>query len=465
MTSQRLGRVSVAALGFVLGTAAVGWFGILKEWRASEPASAARPEGGADVAAVAVAPAIPEKAAPEPATQAPSVVDAPQPAPALPSFDIVRVEPSGESVIAGRGVGGATVELMSDGRLFARAVADPSGLFAFVPPPLPPGSHQIHLQTIAPDGTRAQSRESVTVVVSAGRDERPLVALTAPDKPTVVLSTPGIEERATASADGPTAATASAAGAPTIAAQSGDKARPAPRASVKVASVDAGEGGRLYVSAQAAPGASVRLYLNEALVAPGSAGTDGRVSFAIGRGVQPGDYRVRLDDVDPVSGDVKSRAEVAFKVPPEVSVPLPPQVQPPATGMAARLPAGEGAAVPKASPVVDPARPAGSGAAEASRPATGAGTQVASAGDVVAAEGQAAGRKGQDPGAVVIPEISTAIVSRGDTLWQISRRIYGGGHRYTVIFGANQSQIRDPDRIYPGQVFVLPTGAPGATGG
>ena len=69
------------------------------------------------------------------------------------------------------------------------------------------------------------------------------------------------------------------------------------------------------MSGEAAPGATVRLYLNDTLIAPGGAGADGRVAFAIGRGVRPGGYRVRLDDVDPVTGEVKSRAEVEFRVP------------------------------------------------------------------------------------------------------------------------------------------------------
>ncbi|MCJ2044955.1 LysM peptidoglycan-binding domain-containing protein, partial [Methylobacterium sp. J-078] len=51
----------------------------------------------------------------------------------------------------------------------------------------------------------------------------------------------------------------------------------------------------------------------------------------------------------------------------------------------------------------------------------------------------------------------TARIVRGDSLWQISRRIYGKGTRYTVIFDANQPQIRNPDLIYPGQIFVLPS--------
>ncbi|WP_238179413.1 LysM peptidoglycan-binding domain-containing protein, partial [Methylobacterium oxalidis] len=58
---------------------------------------------------------------------------------------------------------------------------------------------------------------------------------------------------------------------------------------------------------------------------------------------------------------------------------------------------------------------------------------------------------------VFVAEINTAKITRGDSLWQISRRTYGKGDRYTVIYDANQQQIRDPDLIYPGQIFVLPT--------
>src|SRR5918998_860751 len=83
----------------------------------------------------------------------------------------------------------ATIELLGADQVHARAAADASGLFAIVPPPLPPGSHQVVLQSIAPDGTRQRSRESVTVVLDTGKT-RPLVALTAPDKPTVLLSNP-----------------------------------------------------------------------------------------------------------------------------------------------------------------------------------------------------------------------------------------------------------------------------------
>jgi len=48
------------------------------------------------------------------------------------------------------------------------------------------------------------------------------------------------------------------------------------------------------------------------------------------------------------------------------------------------------------------------------------------------------------------------IVQPGNSLWRIARRTYGHGLQYSVIYQANREQIRDPDLIYPGQVFELP---------
>ena len=48
------------------------------------------------------------------------------------------------------------------------------------------------------------------------------------------------------------------------------------------------------------------------------------------------------------------------------------------------------------------------------------------------------------------------VVQPGHNLWRIARGAYGRGTRYTVIYQANREQIRDPARIYPGQVFQLP---------
>ena len=48
------------------------------------------------------------------------------------------------------------------------------------------------------------------------------------------------------------------------------------------------------------------------------------------------------------------------------------------------------------------------------------------------------------------------VVQPGNSLWRIARRLYGAGIRYTMIFVANQEQIKDPSLIYPGQIFVVP---------
>ena len=61
--------------------------------------------------------------------------------------------------------------------------------------------------------------------------------------------------------------------------------------------------------------------------------------------------------------------------------------------------------------------------------------------------------------AAVVPKVGTTVVSRGDSLWRISRVTYGSGMRYAVVYKANRDRIRNPDRIYPGQVFVLPMNA------
>lgn len=424
-TIALLGAAAAAVVAVLLGVLYWSWSGKPEISQNAAPAQTAQPSVPPAQATpgqqqVGAKPPAPSEGPPAQAKEAPVV----------PSFDVVRVEPDGESVIAGRAAPGATIELLRGDQVHARAAADASGLFAIVPPPLPPGSHQVVLQSIAPDGTRQRSAQAVTVVITDGKT-RPLVTLTSPDAPTVILSNPEPPAAKVAEAPNPEtkptepaappASQQQAGVAPTVSppAPAAPAAPPAARPEIKIVTVEAEEG-KLYVSGQSSPGATVRLYLNESFIAPGGAGGDGKVSFSIGSGVKPGDYRIRLDDVDPVSGQVRSRAEVGFNVPVQVASAQP---QAPAA----------------------PAQPRLSGAPTPSQPQTS--RDVASA----LPQGQVA-----DAGTVVIPNINTAIVSRGDNLWRISQRIYGKGLRYTVIYGANQEQIRNPNLIYPGQVFVLP---------
>ena len=52
--------------------------------------------------------------------------------------------------------------------------------------------------------------------------------------------------------------------------------------------------------------------------------------------------------------------------------------------------------------------------------------------------------------------INVVTVQPGYTLWAIARKRYGRGILYVRVFEANRDKIRDPDLIYPGQVFDLP---------
>ena len=48
------------------------------------------------------------------------------------------------------------------------------------------------------------------------------------------------------------------------------------------------------------------------------------------------------------------------------------------------------------------------------------------------------------------------IVQPGNSLWHIARRVLGGGTHFVLLYQNNKDRIRDPDLIYPGQVFALP---------
>ncbi|WP_245474774.1 LysM peptidoglycan-binding domain-containing protein [Bradyrhizobium sp. Leo121] len=297
----------------------------------------------------------------------------------MPEFDVVRIEPTGEAVIAGRATPGATVELLRNGELHDRIVADQSGQFAMIPRPLPPGNYDLTLRVKQPDGKETASKQSVAVALEPAGKEQPIVALIAPDKPVKVLSQDP---------------------APT----------PAAERVIVVEAIETEPGGKLRVSGRAHPGAAVRLYLNDSFVTAVTSDDNGRLSVAINAGVAAGNYRIRLDEVEAASGAVRARAEVPFNVP--------------STLTTASLPAQ-------------------------AKPSEAAPTKLA------AAQATAPSDKGS-PSAVVVPKITTATVSRGDSLWRISQRAFGAGQRYAVIYRANKEQIRNPNRIYPGQVFVVP---------
>ncbi|RLL71839.1 LysM peptidoglycan-binding domain-containing protein [Paenirhodobacter hankyongi] len=88
-----------------------------------------------------------------------------------------------------------------------------------------------------------------------------------------------------------------------------------------------------------------------------------------------------------------------------------------------------------------------------------AGKVVARAGtsfEATAPETLAASAKGAGAGAGAPAGARVVTIARGNTLWAIARDTYGDPYLYVKLFEANRDQIRDPDLIYPGQVFTLP---------
>ncbi|MGI3168262.1 hypothetical protein ACRARG_03860 [Pseudooceanicola sp. C21-150M6] len=81
--------------------------------------------------------------------------------------------------------------------------------------------------------------------------------------------------------------------------------------------------------------------------------------------------------------------------------------------------------------------------------------------DSLGADGKVASRvetpfKREAPELAALASQSQVTVQPGFTLWAIATRKYGDGLLYVKVFEANKGLIRDPDLIYPGQVFELP---------
>lgn len=54
------------------------------------------------------------------------------------------------------------------------------------------------------------------------------------------------------------------------------------------------------------------------------------------------------------------------------------------------------------------------------------------------------------------PAAKSYTVVKGDCLWNIAKKFYGNGSKYTTIYNANQGKIKNPNLIYPGQVLTIP---------
>ena len=240
-----------------------------------------------------------------------------------PAFDLLRVEPDGSTVIAGRGQPNTKLEIKNGETVVATADIGPSGDFAAVfDQPLPAGDYQLTLSTKDDKGGSKTSEEVATVSVprDAGGELLAMVSrpgeasrlITVPEAAATAGDTAGAAEEETASAvaqdageETPAAATAETAEAKTEAGAA---------AEARVSAVEL-EGKRMFIAGTARPGALVRIYANDRLVGEAKADdtghyvVDGVIDLPVGR------HTVRADVMSADGGKVDFRASVPFDRP------------------------------------------------------------------------------------------------------------------------------------------------------
>ena len=302
-----------------------------------------------------VTPVVVAKDEPTPATTRPAQPERPPPAspsapaPLPPSFDVVKVGPGGTAVIAGRAEPGAKVVVRDGDKAIGEVTADRRGEWVLVPEqPMASGNRLLSAEASGPSaGVTVKSEETVAL------------SITPPASPA------------------PAAQTALAVVLPRDAARAArvlqlPNGAPAEPNALAMDTAAFGKDGGIILSGHAAPGAAVRIYVGNELLATVTADGAGSWMAASPGPLPPGNLELRLDQLT-AEGHVAQRL-----------------------------------AVPLGRMAADPA-------------------------------------PGQD-----------YVVQHGNSLWQIARRAYGAGPRFVTIYSANPDQIRDPDRIYPGQVFKLP---------
>ena len=203
--------------------------------------------------------------------------------------------------------------------------------------------------------------------------------------------------------------------------------------------------GDAVIAGRAAPGATVELLRNGESLDRAVADQSGQFVMTPPR-LPAGNYALTLRSREPDGKQTLSKQSVAVAL--AETAPNSGAIQ-----AHAELPSNAaGAAGTTAANRSAPGQAAGSSpAAQPSQPVL----QLAKQQD--AAVSTAAARSDGSPSsAAVAPRKSTTTVTHGDSLWRISRQTYGEGTRYSLVYRANRDRIRNPDRIYPGQIFVLP---------
>lgn len=401
-------RQGVSALAWAGGAAAgiaVGalvWFVALGGEEESPPE--APPE---TTAAVADPPAGAEPVPTEPA-RATSTEAAPAPEPADPvvlGFDTVRAEADGSVLVAGTAAAGAKVAIMVDGASVAEAVADAGGKFAAFldlgPSDVP---RIITLSSTTDDGATVASGATVMLEPTPAP---PVEVATADPVAEPENATEAAQNESAATPTAEPAADAPTADAPDVLVADADGVTKltdtTPVAELVIDTIGYDRLGNVDIAGRGAAQTFARLYIDNELAATAPLSEAGKWRVKL-TGVDAGLHTLRVDQVDE-AGKVTSRVETPF------------QREEPAK-LAQTAPAAPEAAEP-------------------------------------AAESSAVAAPAEE--APPVREVSIT-VQPGFTLWGIARENYGDGLLYVRVYEANKDLIRDPDLIYPGQVFTVPTG-------
>lgn len=390
--------MSRTVLWLVVGGAVVVAGGLAVAWRGQLHDKAVLDQATRPVAAAPVPSIAPGPPAASPQPVAPPQAASAAPAAGVPTFDIARIGPDGRAVIAGRAAPGAKIVLLNGGKEIARGVADARGEWVVIAqdPPLSAGQHELRVvQHI--DGRAPVTSEQVVVAI-------------VPEPPSPTMPDPKAPAPQ-ASAQAPTAQ------APTAQAPTGQ----APTAQAPAATVPS-----------ASPGTKAPKEETLVMISP-PGGPATLVQPPTSAGVpRSGDLAMSTLDYDErgrvtVTGIAAAGAVVRVYI----------------DGVLV----GEAAAGVDGRWKVTPADPVGPGKHTVRL-------------DRLAGDGKPVARLELPFDRVEVPsasrDVRRLVVVRGDNLWNIARAHYGTGFHHTVIYGANKEQIRDPDLIYPGQVFSLP---------
>ncbi|WP_425074492.1 LysM peptidoglycan-binding domain-containing protein [Sagittula sp. S175] len=388
---------------------------------------------------------------------APAIESAPQP----PRFDTVRAAPGGSTLIAGAGEPGAEVEVLVGGEpATSTKIGNDGNFVAFVDLPSEGAASVLTLRMRAGTGSAVMSEREVIVIPASVTQTVALAspqaggapeALQAPEAPTApALSGLAAMDAAPQTGSvpgGPTSETGpdatasavpmpSAGGAPESLAAPKGEAAPAGRdgfGAPGVAALSAGAVAGIAGAADAVPSAGTETTASPTVLMAGPDGIEAMPATPL----LPGDVAL-----DSISYDNDGEVHIAGR--------------------------GEDTAFVRVyldNTPVTTSRIREDGRWKVQLPEVDSGTYMLRV-DQVDASGQVLARvespflredpallAGMSQGTGPFREIT---VQPGHTLWAISKDRYGDGVQYLKIFRANADRIRNPDLIYPGQIFDLP---------